>query len=149
MFAQLDAVDRRLIAALQREGRLPFTELGRKVGLSSPAVAERVRRLETLGVIRGYRCVVDPARIGQTIVAYVRFKVNPGMLTRAAKEIERSREVLECHRLTGADCFLIRIVVSSVAELERFTDRLLPFGAGETSLVLSSLVADRPVQVDS
>jgi Lrp/AsnC family leucine-responsive transcriptional regulator len=147
MKAQLDDLDRRLLAALQDNGRKRFTELARLVGLSSPAVAERVRRLEVLGVVRGYRCIVDPALIGYPITAFVRFRTHPGMITRAAETIERSREVLECHRVTGSDCFVIKVTVPAIGDLERFTDRLLPFGMSETSIVMSSLVADRPVAV--
>jgi Lrp/AsnC family leucine-responsive transcriptional regulator len=147
IMAQLDGLDRRLLGLLQKTARIAFTELGRRVGLSSPAVAERVRRLESLGVIQGYRCIVNHALVGYPIVAYVRFRTHPGMIERAVKEIERRPEVLECHRVTGPDCFVMKLAVATVADLERFTDRMLPYGTGETSIVMSSLIADRPMEL--
>lgn len=138
----LDSTGWRLIAALQEDARLTYSELSTRVGLSAPAVAERMRRLEEAGVITGYRAQVDPAKLGLPITAFIRCN-SPGpqigAIARAAPE------VLECHRVTGDDAFILKVVVASIAHLEVLIDRLLPYGQPTTSLVLSSPVPGREV----
>jgi Lrp/AsnC family leucine-responsive transcriptional regulator len=138
----LDPIGWRLIAALQEDARLSYSELGARVGLSPPAAAERIRRLEEAGIITGYRAQVDAAKLGLPITAYIRC-TSPGpqigAIARAAPE------VLECHRVTGSDAFILKVVVASIAHLEALIDRLLPYGQPVTSLVLSSPVPGRGV----
>src|ERR1700758_1360963 len=97
----IDAVNRRILEELQREPRLTMSELGRRVGMSSPSVTERVRRLEEAGVIRGYRLDLNPAALGLPIAAYIRIRPNPGQLPRIAELAQQIPEVVECHRVTG------------------------------------------------
>lgn len=136
----LDPIGRRLLAALQEDARLTYGELGARVGLSPPAVAERMRRLEEAGVITGYRAQIDMAKLGVPITAFIRCN-SPGpqigAIARAAPE------VLECHRVTGSDAFILKVVVASVAHLETLIDRFLPYGQSTTSIVLSSPVPER------
>lgn len=141
----LDALDWRIVEALQEDGRLSWSELGRRVGLSQPAVAERVRRLEEAGVILGYHAVVDPARLGLGIRAFVRLRLGHGLEERLYARVALLPEVLECHRITGEDCLILQVAVASVQHLEQLLDQLKPFGMASTSIVLSSVVSHRPI----
>jgi Lrp/AsnC family leucine-responsive transcriptional regulator len=137
-----DRVGCRLVSALLEDGRLSFHELGRRVNLSAPATAERVRRLEQAGVILGYRAEVDPKKVGYDVLAFVAIETT---IERAADVARDMPEVLECHRVTGRHSFILKVVAESVSALEDVLDRLLPFGALTTSIVLSSPVAPRSI----
>ncbi|MGH2561669.1 MAG: Lrp/AsnC family transcriptional regulator [Thermomicrobiales bacterium] len=139
----LDRVNLRLLDELQRNPRLSMTELGRRVGMSSPAVTERVRRLEEAGVIRGYRLDIDPAALGLPLTAYVRVRPNAGQLANVADLARSMPEVVECHRITGEDCFILKIHVPAVDQLDRVLDHFLRLGVTTTSLVQSSPVPPR------
>jgi Lrp/AsnC family leucine-responsive transcriptional regulator len=130
--------------SLQKNPRLTMTELGRRVGLSSPAVTERVRRLEEMGVIQGYRLVINPAALGLPIAAYVRIRPNPGQLPKIADLAERIPEIVECHRVTGEDCFILKVYLPSIDQLDRILDTFLLYGTTTTSLIQSSPVPLRP-----
>jgi Lrp/AsnC family transcriptional regulator, leucine-responsive regulatory protein len=136
----IDEVNLRLLAELTANPRLPMTELGRRVGMSSPAVTERVRRLEEAGVIRGYRLEVDPAALGLPLTAYVRVRPNAGQLPRVAALAREVPEVVECHRITGEDCFIMKVHLPAMDQLDRILDRFLMFGVTTTSIVQSSPV---------
>ncbi len=142
----LDLTDWKIVDALQQNARISFAELGRGIGLSTPATVERVRKLEDAGVILGYRAEIDPARIGLPITAFIRMSVVGDVFTRITALIQEMPEVLECHRGTGADSFTIKVAVSNVAHLEALIDRLTPFGTTTTSIVLSTPVARRRLQ---
>jgi len=142
----LDSVDWKIVSALQQNARTSFAELGRSIGLSTPATAERVRKLEDAGVILGYRAEVDPARIGLPITAFIRMSVVGDVFVRITALLQEMPEVLECHRGTGADSFTIKVAVSNVAHLEALIDRLTPFGTTTTSIVLSTPVARRSLE---
>ncbi len=139
----LDAKGWAILRELQLDARLSFAELGRRVGLSTPAVAERVRNLEAAGVITGYRAEVDPKKLGRPILALVRLSVVGDVLPRVTALVRAMPEVLECHRGTGGDSFTLKAAVASVAHLEALSDRLTPFGTTSTSIVLSSPVERR------
>ncbi|MBZ0222272.1 MAG: Lrp/AsnC family transcriptional regulator [Dokdonella sp.] len=140
---ELDALDWQILDELQQDGRITFTELGRRVGLSTPAVAERVRQLEAAGVILGYRAQVDLARIGRPILAIVRMNVVGDVLARVTTTVREMPEVLECYRGTGADSFTAKVAVASIEDLEQLIDQLTPFGTTSTSIVLSMPVPNR------
>jgi Lrp/AsnC family leucine-responsive transcriptional regulator len=136
----LDEIDRKLIFLLQEDARTSYAELGRQVGLTTPAVIERVRKLEDSGIIAGYRADIDTAKVGLPILAFVRMSitgVDYGHIIEVAKS---SDEVLECHRGTGQDSFIMKIAVSSVEHLQEMIDRLTPYGITTTTIVLSSPV---------
>jgi Lrp/AsnC family leucine-responsive transcriptional regulator len=122
-----------------------MSALGRRVGMSAPAVTERVRRLEEAGVIRGYRLEIDPAAVGLPVAAWVRVRPGPGQLPKIAELAAGLPEVVECHRITGEDCFLLKVHVPAVDELETVLDRFLLYGQTTSSIVQSSPVPPRSV----
>jgi Lrp/AsnC family leucine-responsive transcriptional regulator len=142
----LDAKGWAILRELQLDARLSFSELGRRVGLSTPAVAERVRNLQSAGVITGYRADVDPKKLGLPILAIVRLNVVGDVLPRVTALVRGLPEVIECHRGTGGDSFTIKAAVATVAHLEALIDRLTPFGTTSTSIVLSSPVERRLIE---
>jgi len=139
----MDEIGWQILGHLQSDGRMSFAELGRRVGLTLPAVAERVRKMEDAGIITGFRAEVNPAKIGLPIAAFIRISVVGDVFSRIAKAVRDMPEVLECHRGTGADSFTLKVAVESVQHLERLIDRLTPFGTTSTSVVLSTLVKNR------
>ena len=139
-----NAVNMRILLELQRNPRLTMSELGRRVGLSSPAVTERVRRLEELGVIQGYRLDLNPTALGLPIAAYVRIRPNPGQLPKIAELAQHIPEVVECHRVTDEDCFILKVYLPSLDQLDRILDAFLLYGTTTTSLIQSSPVPLRP-----
>jgi len=128
------------LTELQLDPRLTMAELGRRIGMSSPAVTERVRRLEELGVIRGYRLDLDPAALGLPVAAYVRIRPNPGQLSKIAELARQIEEVVECHRVTGEDCFVLKVHMPSIDQLDRLLDLFLAHGSTTTSIIQSSPV---------
>jgi len=145
--ALLDSTNLRLIAELQEDARLTLAELGRRVGLSSPAVAERLGRLERDGVIRGYRAEVDPRALGYALSAVIRIRPAPRQIAEVARRAQETPEVVECDRITGDDCFVMRAHVRDVDHLEEVIDRFTLFGQTTTSIVQSSPVPRRGVHV--
>ena len=144
----IDDTSRRIVSELQRDGRLTIAELGRRVGLSAPAVTERLQRLESAGVIRGYHADVDPRAIGLSLGAVVRIRPAPGQLRNVAEAAVEADEVVECHRITGEDCYILRAHVRDVEHLEELIDRFTPLGQTTTSIVQSSPVPRRGLAVD-
>ena len=143
----LDATNRLILAELQGDARLTMAELGRRVGLSAPAVTERVQRLEAEGVIRGYRAEVDPEAVGFSLGAILRVRPASRQIAKVADLARETPEVLECHRITGDDCFLMRLALRDVRHLEEVIDRFTAFGQTTTSIVQSSPVPARGVHV--
>jgi len=139
----LDAVNLRLLSQLQDNPRLSMSELARRVGMSAPAVTERVQRLEAAGVIVGYRMDIDPAALGMPVTALVRIRPGPGQLPKIALAAQETAQVVECHRITGEDCFLLKIHAPSIGELEEILDRFLLFGQTTSSIVVSTPVPAR------
>ena len=144
----VDPLNRRLLAELQVDGRLSLAELGRRVGLSAPAVAERLQRLEDSGVIRGYRVDLDPRALGFALTAVIRIRPAARQLQHVADLAKRTPEVVECQRITGDDCFFMRVHLRDVEHLEEVIDRFNPYGQTTTSIVQSSPVAARGVALD-
>ena len=136
----MDAIGWHILEELQENARVSFAELGRRVGLTLPAVAERVRKMEDAGIITGFRAEINPAKIGLPIAAFIRISVVGDVFSRIARAVRDMPEVLECHRGTGADSFTLKVAVESVQHLERLIDKLTPFGTTSTSFVLSTLV---------
>ncbi|MFF4871727.1 Lrp/AsnC family transcriptional regulator [Streptomyces sp. NPDC003444] len=143
MTETLDATDWAILTELQRDGRVAYTELARRVNLSASATKERVRRLEETGVITGYRAEVDPERVGYGVLAVVRLKY-PGTRHEPLRRLlgER-REVLECLRTTGDDCYVLKVAATSMGHLEELVDALADFGSTTTNLVFSRTLSLR------
>jgi Lrp/AsnC family leucine-responsive transcriptional regulator len=139
----LDVVNLRLLAELCGSPRLSMSELARRVGMSAPAVTERVQRLESAGVIAGYRVDLDPAALGLPVTALVRIRPGPGQLPKIAQAAQETPEVVECHRVTGEDCFSLKVHAPSIADLEQILDQFLLFGQTTTSIVVSTPVPAR------
>jgi Lrp/AsnC family transcriptional regulator, leucine-responsive regulatory protein len=144
---RVDATDRALLIELQVDARLSLAELGRRVGLSPPAVAERVRRLTDEGVIRGFRTDVDPRAVGFALSAIVRIRPAPRQIAQVADVARETPEVVECHRITGEDCFFVKVHVRDVEHLEEVIDRFTVYGQTTTSVMQTSPVPTRGVAV--
>lgn len=142
----LDEIGWKILQELQENARLSFAELGRRVGLSIPAVTERVRRMEDAGIITGYHADIDPEKVGLPITAFIRMNIVGDMTQRLTALLKALPEISECHRGTGGDSFIMKVNVASVHHLERLIDRLLPYGTTTTSIVLSSPVAKRFIE---
>jgi len=135
---QLDAIDWRIIEALQADGRASLSSLGKKVGLSQPAVSERVKRLEARGVIEGYSARINFRAVGLDLLAIARIKTTFANLQACLKLFASMPEILEVHRVTGEDCLIIKVLVPRAEQLEAVIDRLAKYGSVTTSIVLSS-----------
>jgi Lrp/AsnC family leucine-responsive transcriptional regulator len=144
----IDETNRRIVGELQREGRLSMAELGRRVGLSAPAVTERLQRLEADGVIRAYHAEVDPRALGLSLTAVIRVRPAPGQLANVAELARETEEVVECNRVTGDDCYFMKAHVRDVEHLEEVIDRFVVLGQTTTSIVQSSPVPRRGIAVD-
>lgn len=143
----IDGVNARLLAELHADPRLSMSELARRVGMSAPAVTERVQRLERAGVITGFRMDVAPEALGMNVTALVRVRPGPGQLPKVAEAALRTPQVVECHRITGEDCFFLKVHAPSIAELEEVIDRFLIHGQTTTSIVVSTPVPPRPLPI--
>lgn len=140
----LDEVGLQLLTALQHDARQPFAALARQVGLSPPAVAERVRRMELAGLIQGYRATVNRAALGYRLSAFVRLRAAPGMDAAVEAFAAATPEVLECHEVAGEDSYLLKVAAATVQHLDRVLTALAPFGATHSVLVLSTKVEGKP-----
>lgn len=134
----VDSTDRSILAELQRDGRQSIAELARAVHMSNSAVAERVRRLEEAGVITGYRAVVDPERLGYGILAYLRLRYPSSQYKPLHDLLADIPEVVEAHHVTGDDCFILKVVATSMRHLEQISGRVGTLGSVTTSVSYSS-----------
>jgi Lrp/AsnC family leucine-responsive transcriptional regulator len=132
-----------LLRLLRGDPRMAISALARRVGMSAPAVRERVQRLEEAGIIVGWRVELEPRALGYPVCAFVRVRPMPGKLTKIAELAERMPEVSECHRVTGEDCFILKIHFEAIDRLDRVLDRFLAHGQTTTSIVQSTPVAPR------
>jgi Lrp/AsnC family leucine-responsive transcriptional regulator len=141
--SELDEIDGLILQSLVDDARISTAEVARKVGLSPPSVAERIRRLEEAGVITGYTATIDPRALGLELTAWLRIRPMPGQFHKVATILNKLPAVVECDRITGEDCFIARAHVKSVSELEGLIDEIIPYAMTNTSLVQSSPVARR------
>lgn len=141
-----DEVDWKLLGELQADGRLSFNELARRVHLSPPAVAERVRRLEQGGIITGYAARVDPARAGQPLLAFIQLRCSLGRCLLRTTTAQDYPELAEVHKLSGEHCTLLKVRAASLAHLEGLVERLGTHGEMRTHIVLSTQYDGRPIE---
>ena len=144
----MDEISHRILARLQDDARVSYAELGREVGLTAPAVAERVRRLEAEGIITGYHAHIDLEKAGRGMVAFVRLTSPVELGAQLSNLVREMPEVLEHHHVTGSEGYIIKLAVSSVAHLEHVIVKLLPYGQTNTSIVLSSPVTWRRIEFE-
>jgi Lrp/AsnC family leucine-responsive transcriptional regulator len=144
----LDETDRRIIMEIQDDARVTMAELGRRVGLSAPAVTDRLGRLEQRGAIRGYHAEVDPRALGLSLSVVIRIRPAPGQLQNVAEAALDTPEVVECNRITGEDCYIMRAHVRDVEHLEEVIDRFAVLGQTTSSIVQSSPVPGRGLALD-
>jgi len=142
-----DVTNRRILEELQGDGRISLAELGRRVGLSPPAVAERVQRLERDGVITGYHATVNPRALGYALTTVIRIRPAPRQIPKVAELARETPEIVECHRITGEDCFFMKATVRDVEHLEELIDRFVVYGQTTTSIIQSSPVPGRGVAI--
>ena len=143
----LDRIDAAILRELCEDSRIPRAELARRVGLSAPSVADRVRRLEDVGIITGYGAQIDPARLGYGLTLLIRARPMPGEMQNMIEAIRATPQIVTCHRVSGDDCFVARAHVRDVAEMEAVIDRIVPFGATNSSIVQSTPVEERLVEL--
>lgn len=139
----LDDIDRRIVEALSANARISLKELAEEAGLSSPSTAERLRRLEERGVIDGFTINVDPAALGFLLQAIVRIRPMPGMLHTVERMIQETPEFIECDKVTGEDCFIGRLVVRTIGDLDRILDRIVERAETNTSIIKGTPVKRR------
>jgi Lrp/AsnC family transcriptional regulator, leucine-responsive regulatory protein len=140
---QIDNIDHAIITALTEDGRMTFKALAKQIGLSSPSITERILKLKDAGAILGYSVLVDPKVFGLGIAAHVRMRARPGEVTRVEQMLKDTPQVVEADRVAGEECFLAKVVVSDVRELQTVIDRFLPFSSINTAIIQSSTVARR------
>lgn len=143
----LDSIDAAILRELCEDARIPRAELSRRVGLSAPSVADRVRRLEDVGIIAGYGARIDPTCLGYGLTILIRARPLPGEMANMIQAIQDTPQIVACDRVSGEDCFVARAHVRDVAEMEAVIDRIVPFGATNSSIVQSSPVEERLVQL--
>jgi Lrp/AsnC family leucine-responsive transcriptional regulator len=139
----LDGIDVRILDALVADARVSLADLARAVGLSSPSVSERMKRLEEAGVIEGYTVRINPQALGLPLAAWLRIRPIPGEMKHVAEILRGLPAIVECDRITGDDCFIARAHVRSVAELESLIDAIIPYAMTNTSIIQSSPVPRR------
>lgn len=129
-----------LLTLLRDNPRLGISALARRVGMSAPAVRERILRLEEAGVVRGYRLELDPVSLGYPVSAYVRVRPAPGQLAKIAELARSLPQVVECHRVTGEDCFVLKVYLPSIEDLDQVLDQFLVYGQTTTNIIQSTPV---------
>lgn len=142
---ELDETDWLILQQLQEDARTPVAALARRIGLGPTATSERVNRLVSSGVIRGFHADVDLASVGLELLALVRLRPHPGTSKALRRALEESPHVLECHHITGQDCFIIKVAAADMAHLEALTDHFAGHGETTTSMIYSSPVPRRHV----
>lgn len=145
MKLELDAMDTKILDILQQDARTTLAEIGRRIHMSQPAVAERVKRMEAANVISGYHAHINPAALGYGITAFIRVArhSNDSRLTEMAAQLP---EIVECHSITGDDCNIVKVIAPNVVELEKVIKHLASCGVTSTSLILSSAIQRKPVK---
>lgn len=144
----MDSFDQKILKILQENARISYTELGKEIGLSGPAVKERVHKLEEAGVIKGYKAQLDLSKLGYTLTVIINFKMNPGNIKRFVDKLKDMPEVVECNRVTGGDNLIMKVILKETEELEKLINTLIGYGVPTTSVVLSTPIEDRVLDVD-
>ncbi len=142
----IDEIDWKILVELQKDARTSYAELSRRISLTTPAIIERIRKLEDAKIITGYRAEIDTAKVGLPIMAFVRMSISGVDYSHIVEVAKESKEVLECHRGTGGDSFILKVAVASIEHLQIIIDKLTPYGITTTSIVLSTPVKKRIIE---
>ena len=142
----IDVLNRKILKCLQENARLSNAEIGRRVGISSPAVAERIRKMEDAGLIHGYKTVVSPFEAGYQLKAIVTLRAFMGKLKPFLEKVQEYDEVLNCYRITGNENIIMEVVLKNQFHLEKFIDQLIVYGESKTQIVLSHTIANNEIK---
>lgn len=145
--SSLDRIDAAILRELSLDARIARAELARRVGLSAPSVGDRIRRLEDTGVIAGYGVRIDPSKLGYSLTVVIRARPLPGEMQNMIEAIKKTPQIVSCDRISGDDCFIARAHVRDVLEMEAVIDRIVPFGATNSSIVQSAPIPPRMIKL--
>tara|TARA_R110002072_G_scaffold232812_1_gene390272 strand:+ start:453 stop:896 length:444 start_codon:yes stop_codon:yes gene_type:complete len=141
----LDSINSKILRCLQQNARLSNAEIGRQVGISSPAVSERIKKMEDLGIIEGYKTIVSPFEIGYQFKAIITLRAFMGKLKPFLEKVKTYDEVINCYRITGDENIVMEVVLKNQKHLEAFIDQLISYGESKTQIVLSRVVKQKEV----
>ncbi len=141
----MDITDYRIIEILQEDGRVSMKDLGKIVGLTSPAVSERVKRLEEAGVIQGYKAIVNPDKLGRVIKSFINIALPSENYQDFIGYANTDNRIVECHHITGEDCLLLKVIVKDMYELEQVIDKIKQVGKTKTSVILSTIIESKSI----
>ena len=141
----LDTLNWKILKCLQKNARLTNTEIGKQVGMSSPAVAERIRKMEDVGIIENYNTKVSPFLVGYQFKAIITLRAFMGKLKPFLTKVKTYDEVLNCYRITGDENIVMEVILTDQKHLERFIDQLITYGESKTQIVLSHVVSNNPI----
>lgn len=142
----VDEIGMKILLELQKNARISFSEIGRKVGLSSPAVAERVYKMEETGILTGYHADINPEVFGHHILAFISLTTRSDMYQDVYLYADKSRQIIECHHISGSESLILKAVSGSISQLDTLVEALGKFGETKTSIVLSSPIQKKQVQ---
>lgn len=141
----MDMTDHKIIEILQEDGRISMKDLGKIVGLTSPAVSERVKRLEESGIIEGYKAIISPDALGRIIKAFIHVSLENNMYKKFIDEAKKDPRIVECHHITGDDCSVLKVIVKDMYELEEVIDSIKAIGSTKTSVILSTPIQSKSI----
>ncbi len=141
----MDMTDHKIIEILQKDGRISMKDLGKIVGLTSPAVSERVKRLEESGIIEGYKAIINPDALGRVIKAFIHISLPNNMYKKFLDEARKDDRIVECHHITGDDCSVLKVIVKDMYELEEVIDSIKELGSTKTSVILSTPIQSKAI----
>ncbi len=141
----MDMTDHKIIEILQEDGRISMKDLGKIVGLTSPAVSERVKRLEESGIIEGYKAIISPDALGRVIKAFIHISLPNNMYKKFLNEARKDPRIVEYHHITGDDCSVLKVIVKDMYELEEVIDSIKEIGSTKTSVILSTPIQSKSI----
>ncbi|MFR3072298.1 MAG: Lrp/AsnC family transcriptional regulator [Paeniclostridium sp.] len=141
----MDITDYKIIEILQEDGRISMKDLGKIVGLTSPAVSERVKRLEESGIIQGYKAIVNPDKLGRVIKSFINISLPSENYSSFIEYAKDDNRIVECHHITGEDCLLLKVIVKDMYELEKVIDKIKQVGRTKTSVILSTIIESKSI----
>ena len=143
---RIDALNAKILKCLQQNARLSSAEIGRQVGISSPAVSERIKKMEDLGIIEGYKTMVSPFEMGYQLKAIITLRAFMGKLMPFLEKVKTFDEVINCYRITGDENIVMEVVLKNQKHLESFIDLLIVYGESKTQIILSRVVKQKEIK---